>query len=101
MKKWATNVNIHGEGVSIESQLIKYLRGIFQGDSLSVLLFILSVNPLSFLLNKLKGYQIGKKNLSYLQGQNISGVDRKKYGISHMTISKNKKFIFFTFCQMF
>ena len=32
---------------------------IFQGDSLSVLLFILEVNPLSFLLNKLKGYKIG------------------------------------------
>ena len=32
---------------------------VFQGDSLSVLLFILEVNPLSFLLNKLKGYKIG------------------------------------------
>ena len=41
------------------SDLIRYLRGIFQGDSLSVLLFILAVNPLSFLLNKLKGYKMG------------------------------------------
>ena len=30
------------------------LRGIFEGDSLSILLFILWVNPLIFLLHKLK-----------------------------------------------
>ena len=44
------------------SDLIRYLRGIFQGDSLSVLLFILAVNPLSFLLNKLKGYKMGSSS---------------------------------------
>ena len=43
------------------SDLIRYLRGIFQGDSLSVLLFILAVNPLSF-LNKLKGYKMGSSS---------------------------------------
>ena len=43
------------------SDLIRYLRGIFQGDSLSVLLFILAVNPLS-LLNKLKGYKMGSSS---------------------------------------
>ena len=45
--------------IYIQSNTIHYLRGIFQGDSLPVLLFILSANPLSFLLKKLKGYQIG------------------------------------------
>ena len=44
------------------SDLIRYLCGIFQGDSLSVLLFILAVNPLSFLLNKLKGYKMGSSS---------------------------------------
>ena len=39
MKKWSTNVNIQYGATSIESQPIQYLRGIFQGDSLSVLLF--------------------------------------------------------------
>ena len=38
------------------------MSGIFPGNSLSVLLFILSVNPLSFLLNKLKGYSLGTGN---------------------------------------
>ena len=43
---------------SIEKEIIKYLRGILQGDSLSVILFILTLNPLSFLLRKTKGYKI-------------------------------------------
>ena len=60
MKNWSTNVNIQSRATSIDSQPIQYLRGIFQGDSLSVLLFILSVNPLSYLLNKVQGYRIGE-----------------------------------------
>ena len=59
MQKWSTNVHLTSHEGDIQSNTIHYLRGIFQGDSLSVLLFILSVNPLSFLLKKLKGYQIG------------------------------------------
>ena len=34
-------------------------NSIFEGDSLSVLLFILTVNPLSFMLINLKGYSYG------------------------------------------
>ena len=68
MKKWSINVNIQSGAASIESQPIQYLRGIFQGDSLSVLLFILSVNPLSYLLNKLQSYCIGE---NWNRNQNI------------------------------
>ena len=57
---WMTNVCINGEKDSYVSNTKKYLKGLFQGDSLSVLLFILSLNPMSFLLNKLKGYAFGK-----------------------------------------
>ena len=59
MQKWSMNVHLTSHEGDIQSNTIHCLRGIFQGDSLSVLLFILSVNPLSFLLKKLKGYQIG------------------------------------------
>ena len=46
MKKWSTNVNIQSGVTFIESQPIQYLRGMFQGDSLSILLFIFSVSSL-------------------------------------------------------
>ena len=69
MKKCSTNVNIQSEATSIESQPVQYLREIFQGDSPSVLLFMLSVNPLSYLLNKLQGYRTsenGNRNQNIL-----------------------------------
>ena len=59
MQKWSTNLHLTSHEGDIQSNTIHYLRGIFQGDSLSVLLFILSVNQLSFLLKKLQGYHIG------------------------------------------
>ena len=36
----------------IETSDIEYHKGIFQGDMLSLILFLLSVNPLSFVLHK-------------------------------------------------
>ena len=49
----------HGLQNNIVTEEIKYSKGIFHGDSLSVILFILCVNPLSFLLNKMNGYKKG------------------------------------------
>ena len=59
IQKWSTNLHLTSHEEEFESNGIHYLRGIFQVDSPSVLLFILSVNPLPFLLKKLKGNQIG------------------------------------------
>ena len=55
MSIWATKLYLS----DITSEVIKYLCGILQGDCLSLILFILSVNPLSFLLKKLPGYNAG------------------------------------------
>ena len=49
---------------------IEYLRGILQGDILSLILFVLTVNPLSYLLHKEEGYLLGsneeRQNLTNL-----------------------------------
>ena len=58
-KQWATIVELHEGQRSITSDVINFLNGIFQGDSISVLLFILSLNSLSYMLGKLNGYNYG------------------------------------------
>jgi hypothetical protein len=56
----------HTQG-TLQSRKIKINRGIFQGDSLSPLLFILSLAPLSELLNATTyGYKIGGKKYTHL-----------------------------------
>ena len=62
MNHWKINMTlVHKEGV-LETGPIRIKRGIFQGDSLSPLLFTMSLNPLSIELNKTKyGYQLDKQ----------------------------------------
>ena len=59
---WATKVNLFTNNTSIETNMINYITGVLHGDCLSLMLFILSVNPLSFLLSLLPGYNITKTN---------------------------------------
>ena len=70
VSKWRTRLYQHGEKTTTESSEIEYFKGILQGDMLSLILFVLSVNPLSFMLHKEEGYKIGKEerttNLSHL-----------------------------------
>ena len=64
---WSTNAYLKTPNGDITTDEIKYRRGILQGDSLSVILFILSANPSSFLLNKVKGFTITpEKRLNHL-----------------------------------
>ena len=53
-KNWATVVSLRSENETIISDKIKYAKGIYQGDSLSVMLFILALNPLSYLIKQLR-----------------------------------------------
>ena len=70
MIKWRTKVYLYGESSNVETDFISYLKGILQGDTLSLILFVLSVNPLSHLLQWHEGYKAGKviriKNISHL-----------------------------------
>ena len=73
--KWSTNVHLRTNCKTIKTETTKYLRGIFPGDSLSVLLFILCVNPLSFLLNRLTGYKMGPNGKRTTNITNLFFVD--------------------------
>ena len=85
-KQWATIVELHGNQSSITSDVINFSNGIFQGDSISVLLFILSLN-LSYMLGKLKGYNYGNKRRKTVT-HNFFVDDLKLYG---STINVTKK----------
>ena len=85
--QWCTVLQLKGEEEVIESDIIYFSKGIFQGDSLSVLLFILSVNPLSFLLHKLQGYTCGKHK-NYNVTHNFFVGDLKLYASSINTAKK-------------
>ena len=86
--QWETILHISGPSEDIITETIKYLSNIFQGDSLSVLLFILSVNLLSFLLNKLKGYTLGTGNNRFNVTHNFFVDDLKLYGSTLDIIKK-------------
>ena len=81
----------------LTTELIKFLKGIFQGDSLSVILFVLCLNPLSFLLNKCKDYPFGKaRKLQHTH--NFSVVDLKLY-LQDLNSTKKQLDIITTFSQ--
>ena len=58
MNEWKTNLKLHHPNGMIEVQI---KSGILQGESLSSLLFVLTLDPLSRLLNKIEtGYNTRK-----------------------------------------
>ena len=93
------NVCINGENDSYVSKTIKYLKGIFQGDSLSVLLFIISLNPMSFLLNKLKGYAFGKNGNRNEDITHLFFIDDLKLFATNMSSAKTLLDLVTTFSQ--
>ena len=69
MNYWKTGICLHAENKLIETEYIKIQCGIFQGDSLSPLLFYICFIPLTEQLNWLNpGYEEGttKKKISHL-----------------------------------
>ena len=82
MTKWTTNITLrHNEG-EINIPNVKIRRGIYQGDSLSPLLFCLTLDPLSKLL---KSHQIGY-NMSTDHGK-----DAVKKIINHLLFMDDLK----------
>jgi hypothetical protein len=58
VEKWSTKLQLKTNQELMQSRLIKINRGIFQGDSLSPLLFCIALIPLTHELNRTKcGYK--------------------------------------------
>ena len=51
-EKWVMEVYLHTNNTVSVTTTIRYVTGVLQGDCLSLLLFTLCVNPLSYLLDK-------------------------------------------------
>ena len=67
MKKWRTQLTLTHESGTLTSDNINIRRGVFQGDSLSPLLFCISLIPLSLELNSSGyGYKIGTERITHL-----------------------------------
>ena len=60
---WYTILNLQGKNESLMLEVIRFLKEMFQGNSISVLPFVLALNPLSFMLRKEKGYLLGKRKI--------------------------------------
>ena len=73
------------------TDIIKYLTGILQGDCLSLILFVLCVNPLSHLLNKLcDGYRIGTPGNRTIKINHLLFVDDLKTYAPNIAIAKEQ-----------
>ena len=61
MSKWETDITLQHVNGSIQIPGVKIQRGIYQGDSLSPLLFCMTIDPLSKILKRKNiGYNLGK-----------------------------------------
>ena len=86
-KSWATQLHLTSNKETTTSDLIEYLKGVFQGDGLSLLLFVLALNPLSFLLQKQQGYKMGDPESRNLNISHLFFVDDLKlYGTNILQI---------------
>ena len=67
MNLWKTNLILSHSNGTLSSRDLRIKRGIFQGDSLSPLLFCMALMPLSQLLNDTGyGYKIHKQKINHL-----------------------------------
>ena len=67
MSLWETNLHLSHSNGTLTSSGMQIKCGIFEGDSLSPLLFCLALIPLSQLLNKTGyGYRIEKREINHL-----------------------------------
>ena len=91
---WHTFFNLQGKNELLMSELIRFLKGIFQGDSLFVLLFVLPLNPLSFMLRKEKVHLLGKWKI-VKHTHNFFVDDLKLFATNRATLIKQLVYVTF------
>ena len=65
MLKWKVDLSLFYDGGCVRVENVLFKRGIFQGDSLSPLIFIIALNPLSLIINRrCTGYKLGEIRVS-------------------------------------
>ena len=93
-KSGATKVYLCTNGTASITDTIHYLTGVLQGDCLSLLLFILCVNPLSDLDNTCNGYLTGPPNARTTKINHLLFVDDlKTYAPNKETAEKQLQVI--------
>lgn len=89
MSKWRTTIHLYTSSQEISTEYIEINRGIFQGDSLSMLWFCMGLNPLSNALNDTKlGIAIKCRGRSeFLLNHLLFVDDVKVFGSTHNQLS--------------
>ena len=83
MAQWQTRMLVTSKDQSVTTEPIVIARGIFQGDSLSPLLFCLALTPISRELERMNcGYEIKFDDLTYMIAQLLFMDDIKLYSPS-------------------
>ena len=90
MKSWKTRVCLNTPMETIQTGCINYENGVLQGDCLAMMLFILSINPLSHLLQAVDGYAAGPPGARETKITHLLFVDDLKTFDSGLTQAEEK-----------
>ena len=91
------NGNLSTINILSVADFIEYLTGILQGDCLSLILFVLCVNPLSHLLKDTEGYMTGEAGQRNLSITHLLFVDDLKTFTKNLTLALKQLDIITTF----
>ena len=84
MQKWTTNISLQHLNGNLVIENVRIKRGIFQGDSLSPLLFCLAIDPLSKIIKREGiGYSLARGR--------VKKTEKKQETISHLLFMDDLK----------